>query len=95
MADSIMPTERECYITGATNGLHIHHIYLGNPGRRLSEEYGCWVWLHYLWHNGASYGVHGRDGHALDLKLKQECQEKFEALHGREEFMRIFGRNYL
>ena len=95
MADSIMQTERECYITGATHGLHRHHIYFGNPLRRLSEENGCWVWLHHLWHNSSAQGVHGRDGHTLDLKLKQECQERFEVLHGHEEFMRIFGRNYL
>lgn len=31
----------------------------------------------------------------LDLKLKRECQEKFEETHSREEFMKIIGKNYL
>lgn len=39
--------------------------------------------------------MHGRDGHALDLRLKQDCQRKFEETHSREEFMAIIGRNYL
>lgn len=40
-------------------------------------------------------GVHGRDGHKVDLRLKQDCQRKFEETHTREEFMAIIGRNYL
>lgn len=31
----------------------------------------------------------------LDLKLKRECQAKFEETHSREEFMKIIGKNYL
>ena len=30
-----------------------------------------------------------------NLKLKQAGQQAFERTHTREEFMRIFGRNYL
>lgn len=89
-----MQTERECYITGATQQLHKHHIFHG-PNRKNSEKYGCWCWLRYDWHNGAAYGVHGRDGSNLDRRLKQECQEKFEALYSREKFVEVFGRNYL
>lgn len=93
MADSILqPDTRECYITGATNGLHKHHIYFGNPNRKISEENGFWVWLAQPWHTGPQ-GVHFN--RALDLKLKQECQEKFEETHSREEFIRLIGKNYL
>jgi hypothetical protein len=28
-------------------------------------------------------------------RLQQEGQRRFEAVHGHDEFMRIFGRNYL
>ena len=79
MADSIMQDSRECYITGAIDGLHKHHIYFGNPLRRISEENGFWVWLRWDWHNGAEYGVHfNRD---LDQRLKAACQERFEETH--------------
>lgn len=93
MADSIMQDSRECYITGAIDGLHKHHIFFGNPLRRISEENGFWVWLRWDWHNGAEYGVHfNRD---LDLRLKSACQERFEETHSRDEFMALIGRNYL
>lgn len=31
----------------------------------------------------------------LDLRLKQECQRKFELLYGHEMFMKEFNKNYL
>ncbi len=94
MAKSIMQFTKECYITGTTTQLHKHHIYRG-PNRTKSEKWGCWVYLRSDWHNMAPYGVHGRDGHDLDLSLKQECQRKFEALYGHEKFVEVFGRSYL
>lgn len=91
--DSIMQETRECYITGARDGLHKHHIYFGNPLRKISEVHGFWVWLRWDWHNGADYGVHFN--HDLDLRLKRECQERFEEGHSREEFRRLIGKSYL
>ena len=45
------------------------------------------------WHNGASYGVHfNRD---LDIRLKQQCQERFEKLYGHDKFMEVFGKSWL
>lgn len=93
MADSILQTERECFITGATTGLHRHHIYFGNPNRKISEKNGFWVWLRQDWHNGASYGVHFN--RSLDLELKRMCQQKFEETHTRQEFIRLIRKNYL
>lgn len=91
--DSILQSVRECYITGATDGLHRHHIYFGNPLRKISEDNGFWVWLRWDWHNGADYGVHFN--RAFDLDLKRACQEKYEETHSREEFRRLIGRSYL
>ena len=91
--DSILQDKRECYITGDTEGLHRHHCYFGNPLRHISDMNGFWVWLRWDWHNGAEYGVHfNRD---LDLRLKRECQEKYEEQHSREEFRSIIGKSYL
>lgn len=91
--DSILQGTKECYVSGATEGLHKHHIFAGNPRRRISEENGFWVWLRWDWHNGAGYGVHFN--RVFDLKLKQECQEEFEKTHSREEFIRLIGKSYL
>lgn len=90
---SILQVSKECYVTHRTDNLHKHHIFEGNPGRKLSEKYGLWVWLTGEYHNQSNKGVHF--DHALDIKLKQDAQRAFEQVHTRAEFMVIFGRNYL
>ena len=95
MAKSILQDEKKCYITGQTNNLHKHHIYFGNPLRKISEKNGFWVYLAGRLHNQSEDGVHGKNGHDLDLMLKRHCQMKYEETHTREEFMKLIGRNYL
>jgi hypothetical protein len=87
------PVKRECYITKATEGLHKHHIF-GGANRKLSEQYGLYVYLVPRLHNMSDDGVHFN--REFDLRLKREGQMKFESLYGsREDFRRIFGKNYL
>jgi hypothetical protein len=87
------PVKKECYITKATEGLHKHHIF-GGANRKLSELYGLYVYLIPRLHNMSNEGVHFN--REFDLKLKREGQMKFESLYGnREDFRRIFGKNYL
>ena len=93
--NSILQSEKRCYITGDTSRLNRHHIFGGNPGRKISEKNGFWCWLRNDYHNGANYGVHGKDGHNLNLALKRECQKKYEETHSRDEFMAFVGKNYL
>lgn len=95
MADSILQNEKVCYITGRTDNLHKHHIYFGNPNRKISEKNGFWVYLTGELHNQSNEGVHCINGKALDLRLKQDCQRKFEETHSRKEFMELIGMNYL
>jgi len=92
MSKSIMQSEKKCYITGATQNLHKHHIFFGCR-RSTSEKWGCWVWLRADYHNMSNYGVHFN--HDLDVWLKQRCQRRFEKLYGHEKFMEVFGKNYL
>lgn len=94
MAKSIMQDEKCCYITGSTYNLHRHHIYAGGR-RKISEDNGFWVYLTGRLHNQSNEGVHGKNGHLLDMKLKQDCQRKYEETHSREEFIRLIGKNYL
>lgn len=94
MSKSIMQEERRCYISGKVGELHRHHIYEGSGRRKKSELFGCWVWLTPELHNMSDRGVHFNK--ELDLKLKQECQIKWEETYGnREAFIREFGRSYL
>lgn len=95
MAKSIIQTEKECYITGTPYNLHEHHIFEGRGIRQLSEKYGLKVWLRADWHNMSNYGVHFNK--ELDLSLKQMAQKKAMEHYGwsTEDFIKIFGRNYL
>lgn len=95
MAASIMQKTKRCYITHSTTNLHKHHIFEGNANRTKSEQYGCWVWLREDLHNGADYGVHGKDGRRLNRMLKQACQRRFEAIYGHEMFVQTFGKSYI
>lgn len=93
MAKSILQAEKRCYLTGAENiPLHEHHIFAGK-NRKASEKHGFKVWLRPELHNMSNAGVHFNK--ELDLRLKRECQARFEETHTREEFMAIIGANYL
>ena len=91
---SILQDKKESYISGTVYGLEEHHIYFGTGRRKISEKNGFKVWLTYEEHKGTD-GVHGKNGHELDLKLKQECQRKYEENHTRDEFIRLIGKSYL
>ena len=82
-----------CIFTGSTM-VERHHIF-GGSNRKLSEKYGFVVPLRYDLHpNGARADI--RYAKAIDTYLKKMAQEYFENHYGnREEFMQLFGRNYL
>lgn len=85
----------QCFNCGANRnvGLHEHHIFYG-PNRKNSEKYGLKVKLCYICHEDAKKGVHGLNKE-LRERLFRIGQEAFEREHTREEFMTIFGKNYL
>ena len=91
---SIIQDTKECYITGSTHDLHEHHIF-GGPNRKISEKYGLKIWLRSDWHNMSRYGVHFNKEFADSLK--RHAQEKAMERYGwsKEEFIKIFGRNYI
>lgn len=89
---SILQDEKKCYVCGVTKYLHKHHIF-GGPNRDISEREGFYIWLTPHWHNAGDQGIHFNK--EFDLKVKRECQAKYEETHSREEFMALIGRNYL
>ena len=90
--DSIIQTRKECFMCRTTQNLHCHHVF-GGPNRKWSEKYGLKIWLCAKHHNMSDAGIHFNK--ALDLQVKQIAQREFEDTYTREEFMRIFGKNYL
>lgn len=101
--NSILQDEKECFITGRKERLHRHHVYQGNPNRRISEEQGFYVWLSPEYHNMSDEGVHFN--HAFDICLKKMCQFAYETKlvldqgisyeSARDRFMKLVGRSYL
>lgn len=70
-----------------------HHIFLGNPGRKLSEAEGLKVYLCLDHHQTGPEAVH-KNQKILRL-LQQDAQRAFEKTSSRERFMELFGRNYI
>ena len=102
MAKSILHNKSDgtCYLCMLLNQdcnrrtvLEEHHVIYGTANRRLSEKYGLKVYLCPAHHKHGTTAVH-RD-HDVDLLLKFRAQREFEKWHSHEEWMRIFGRNYL
>lgn len=92
VAESIIQSERYCWVCGAISGLHIHHVYPGG-NRSNSEKYGFKAYLCGRHHNLSEFGVHFDK--SLDLRLKRTCQRAYEKTYSREEFIKIIGKNYL
>lgn len=91
---SLLTTDmKHCIVCGTTQNIHIHHCIHGNGYRKLSDKYGLIVPLCATHHNMSNDGVHFN--HELDEKIKGMAQKKFEMVYGHEEWMRVFGRNYL
>ena len=92
--NSIITNNMECcYKCGTSYNLQVHHCIHGNGKRKLSEKYGLKVMLCIHCHTGSNEAVHmNREN---DLELIKIAQKAFEITYSREEFIKIFGRNYL
>lgn len=80
-----------CFVCGRY-GTEIHHVFFGNPNRKLSDKYGLVIGLCYEHHRGNSGVHHNRE---LDLKMKRMAQKVFEQTYPERDFLAVFGRNYL
>lgn len=80
-----------CFVCGRY-GTEIHHILFGTANRKLSDKYGLVIGLCYEHHRGRT-GVH--QNRELDLTMKRVAQREFIKTYQNEDFLAIFGRNYL
>lgn len=84
-----------CFVCGRNNHLEEHHVFYGTANRKLSEKYGLKVKLCHNCHNEPPGGVHHNK--ESDRELKNYAQLKAMEFYGwsTEDFIRIFGKNYL
>lgn len=78
--------------TGAGEELEEHHVFPGTANRKLSEKYGLKVYLCINHHRTGRRAVHN-DAMTAAL-VKELAQTVFEQDHRRQEWMKIFGKNY-
>ncbi len=90
--DGRIPPDARCLLCGAPAECR-HHVYPGNPNRRISEENGFWAYLCNRCHNGSPRSVH-MDA-SLSDDLKRACQVRYEQGHTREQFRALVGRSWL
>lgn len=83
--------DKECYVCHKNRNIQKHHIFFG-ANRKHSDKYDLTVYLCVDHHLG-NEGVHNNK--PLNDKLKRIGQEKFEEDHSRDEFIQIFGKNFL
>jgi hypothetical protein len=80
-----------CFVCGRY-GTEIHHVMFGTANRKLSDKYGLVIGLCYEHHRGRT-GVH--QNRELDLTMKRVAQREFIKTYQNEDFLAVFGRNYL
>lgn len=101
MAKSIMQSEDveypTCYLcerNGNGDPLEEHHIFEGHGLRPLSEKYGLKVKL--CSHRCHKYGARAvHQNIEVRRALQAKAQEVFEIHYPDEDFLLIFGKNYL
>ena len=85
----------KCFICGRHMPTESHHIFFGTANRQLSEKFGLKVDLCHECHNEPPNGVHFSN---IQCRFLQKIAQS-EAMRyygwSKDEFMQIFGRNYL
>lgn len=92
---SVISNKKECYECHKTTNLHLHHIFFGKNRKKCNKD-KLVVYLCYDHHEGTN-GVHGKNGHKLDLKLKRIAELKWLEGDNKivEDFIQRYGKNYL
>lgn len=92
---SIIQNNKECYVCQSKVNLHLHHIIFGKNRKKCDED-GLMVYLCYRHHEGTN-GVHGKNGHDLDLQLKRIAENVWLSKNNKtiEDFIKRYGKNYL
>lgn len=98
MKSIIQKSPTRCFIcgkNGSSDPLDEHHVFFG-PFRKASEKYGAKVYLcHNSCHIFGGGAVHAN--HEVCLRVQRAVQRYMMRYYDwtYEEFINIFGRNYL
>ena len=76
---------RNCILCNSTYNIESHHIIHRSSAKSLIK---CKINLIDLCHNCHDFLHHDKNGHALDIQLKSDFEEKLNLLFDREYFTR-------
>lgn len=101
MSKSIIQPEdnKECFLCrfdkniSNTKNLERHHFMHGTANRKPAEHFGLWGYLCPEHHRTGPDAVHRN--REKDYFLQMVAQGRFEKFHSHEEWMEIFGKNYI
>ena len=82
-------TPDRCYICASRGPLETHHCMHGTANRKQADKYGLTVHLCHRCHSRL------HDEGVFDRNLQRIAQKAFETKYSHEEWMRIFGKNYI
>lgn len=86
-----IPVDAECLICHRPAECR-HHVFPAS-NRENSEREGCWVYLCNDCHNMTLHSVHMDK--RLDKELRRRCQAAYEAKHGHDRFVAVFGASWI
>ena len=72
---------------GSNFMVQMHHIVKGSGKRTQCQRIESVIFLCYE-HHHARYGVHGMDGHTIDMELKIGLQRTYESMGMNEDEVR-------
>ena len=72
---------------------HCHHVVFGTAERKLSERHGLKIYLCPDHHEFSEEAVHRNKD--INLMLRKAAEIVFITKNSYEEWMKIFGKNYL
>lgn len=82
----------KCFICGKTC-TEEHHIFFGSANRKISDELGLVCDLCPSHHRLGIYSVHRNA--EMNKALQAYGQACFEMVYSKDEFMKLFGKNYI
>lgn len=85
---SVLQEGKYCYYCGRLD-VDLHHVRLANCSRKKAEKYGLLVYLCREHHRAL------HDNPVTKEKLQKIAQKKLENLIGQDEYMKVFGKNYM
>ena len=95
MKSILQKDKTRCYICGSSQWLEEHHIFGGNPNRKLSEKYGLKVHLCHYCHNEPPEGIHHNADNNRLLKANAQKEAMLHYGWSIDDFRRIYGKSYL